>query len=130
MERIWKAGAAMRVAIIGSREIKSYTLEAMLAHIPQNTSELVSGGAIGIDTMAERAATRLGLPIKVFLPDYTAYGRMAPLCRNREIVDYADLVLAFWDNHSRGTAHVLRYCVESHKPFRIVSLYPMHPTHW
>ena len=57
----------MRVAIIGSREIYGYGLDELISHIPQNASELVSGGAAGVDALAEQAAGRLGLPIRVFL---------------------------------------------------------------
>ncbi|MEM1483294.1 hypothetical protein V6615_00290 [Oscillospiraceae bacterium PP1C4] len=113
----------MRVAIIGSREIGNFSVESMIPHIPQNASELVSGGAIGIDSLAEKAAILLELPIKIFLPDYDTNGRLAPLFRNLQIVDYADLVLAFWDNQSRGTAHALNHCVQTSKPFRIISLH-------
>lgn len=112
----------MRVAVIGSREIGSFDTDDLIKHIPLNTTELVSGGAAGIDAMAEEAAHRLGLPITVFRPDYETNGRLAPLIRNSRIVDYADLVLAFWDGRSRGTAYTLRVCVEHGKPFRIISV--------
>lgn len=49
-------------------------------------------------------------------------GRFAPLVRNSEIVGYADLVLAFWDGRSRGTADTLRKCVETGTPFRIIHI--------
>ncbi len=114
----------MRVAVIGSREIGDFSIKSMIEHIPENASELVSGGAPGIDTLAEQAAGLLGLPIKIFRPDYEQEGRLAPLLRNIRIVEYADLVIAFWDNHSRGTAHALNHCVQTSKPFRIVSLHP------
>lgn len=112
----------MRVAIIGSRKIGTFSLQDMLVHIPRNACELVSGGAQGIDTLAEQAADFLNLPIKVFLPDYAALGRCAPLARNLQIVDYADMVLAFWDAHSHGTAYALNHCVQTHKPFRIIHI--------
>ena len=114
----------MRVAIVGSREAGGFTVDGMIPHIPQNTSELVSGGAAGIDTIAEQAARALDLPITIFAPDYGANGKLAPLIRNQKIVDYADLVLAFWDHHSRGTADTLNYCIQTHKPFRIIGLHP------
>ena len=45
----------MRIAIVGSRDVKGFTLERMLPHIPPEATELVSGGAYGIDQMAEQA---------------------------------------------------------------------------
>lgn len=112
----------MKVAIIGSREIGSFSVRDMLPHIPANATGLVSGGAIGIDTLAEQAAKQLGLPIEIFAPDYEANGRLAPLIRNQQIVERADLLLAFWDMSSRGTAHTLNSCVQLGTPFRIVSI--------
>ncbi len=73
----------MRIAIVGSRDVKGFTLERMLPHIPPEATELVSGGAYGIDQMAEQAAQVLGLPIRIFRPDYKTNGRLAPLVRNR-----------------------------------------------
>ena len=105
----------MRIAIVGSRDVKGFTLERMLPHIPPEATELVSGGAYGIDQMAEQAAQILGLPIRIFRPDYKTNGRLAPLVRNRQIVEYAD-------NQSRGTAYTLKLCIEQDKPFRIIPL--------
>ncbi|MCI9235526.1 hypothetical protein [Anaerotruncus sp. 1XD42-93] len=112
----------MRIAIVGSRDVKGFTLERMLPHIPPEATELVSGGAYGIDQMAEQAAQILGLPIRIFRPDYKTNGRLAPLVRNRQIVEYADQIYAFWDNQSRGTAYTLKLCIEQDKPFRIIPL--------
>ena len=46
------------------------------------------------------------------------YGRGAPLRRNIQIIDYADMVLAFWDGTSRGTKFVMDKCREKGKPAR------------
>ncbi len=110
----------MKVAVIGSRESGHLSCQDMLQHIPLNTTELVSGGAEGVDALAQQAAEALSLPLKVFLPDYASYGKQAPLMRNKQIVAYADLVLAFWDGHSKGTAHVIDSCIASYTPFRII----------
>lgn len=112
----------MKVAVIGSRCFKSFNLQQLLSHLPPQTTKLVSGGAIGVDRLAEDAAKSLDIPIKIFLPDYDLFGRQAPLARNRLIVDYADLVLAFWDNQSRGTAYTLNYCIDTNKPFQIFTI--------
>ena len=107
----------MRVAVVGSRGLTISNLEDFL---PENTSEIISGGARGIDTCAREYALSNGIPLREFLPDYERYGRRAPLVRNFAIVDHADYVLAFWDGKSRGTVHTLRYCIEKKLPHRIV----------
>jgi len=47
-----------------------------------------------------------------FLPNYKQFGRGAPLKRNIQIIQYSDIVLAFWDGVevSRGTKHVIDNC--------------------
>ncbi len=110
----------MRIAVIGSREAREKIKVSILRMLPADVSEIVSGGAQGVDTYAEDLADILGLPVKKFLPDYEKYGKQAPLVRNLEIIDYADEVLAFWDNHSKGTQHVIVNCIKKQKPVRII----------
>ena len=97
----------MKVAVIGSRTV---TVNNIGDYLPPDTTELVSGGARGVDTCARRYAEANGIPIKEFLPEYDLYGRAAPIKRNYLIIDYADLVLAFWDGTSRGTKMVIETC--------------------
>ena len=97
----------MKVAVIGSRNLTVNNLEK---YLPQGTTEIVSGGARGIDSCAKNYANTNGIPLKEFLPNYDEFGRSAPLLRNLEIIDYADIVLAFWDGKSRGTKFVIDTC--------------------
>ena len=73
------------MAIVGSREPGSFTVLRMLDEIPRNCTELVSGGAKGIDAMARECAGLLHIPCKEFLPDYARLGRGAPHARNLQI---------------------------------------------
>mgnify|MGYP002770322291 FL=1 len=97
----------MKVAIIGSRNLGVIGLENFL---PENVTEIVSGGAKGIDTCAREYANANGIKLTEFLPNYKRYGRGAPMKRNLEIIAYADFVLAFWDGKSRGTKYVIDNC--------------------
>ena len=97
----------MKVAVIGSRGLKVEKLERFL---PEETTEIISGGAKGIDTCAREYALANGLKLTEFLPDYSRYGRAAPLKRNITIIENADLVLAFWDGISHGTKYVIEQC--------------------
>jgi len=106
----------MKVAIIGSRNLGVIDLENFL---PENVTEIVSGGARGIDTCAREYALTHNIKLTDFLPDYNHYGRGAPLKRNLEIIAYADLVLAFWDGTSRGTKYVIDNCKKQGVPIRV-----------
>lgn len=80
----------MKVAVIGSRNLTVSNLEK---YLPAGVTEIVSGGARGVDTSAREYARAHGLPCTEFLPEYGKYGRAAPLKRNLQIIEYADLVL-------------------------------------
>ena len=95
----------MKLAIIGSRTLTQISLDS---YIPHGVTEIVSGGAKGIDTLAREYARRSGLPITEILPRYNLYGRAAPIRRNAEIAEYADVGIAFWDGKSKGTLHTIR----------------------
>lgn len=95
----------MRVAIVGSRDL-SVDIEK---YIPENTTEIVSGGARGIDMLAERWTDQHNIPKLILKPDYDKYGRSAPIRRNEIIVQISDLVVAVWDGKSRGTKFTIDY---------------------
>ena len=103
----------MKVAVIGSRGLQVDRLED---YIPEGATEIVSGGARGVDTCAKNYALSHALKLTEFLPEYGKYGRAAPLRRNIAIIEYADLVLAFWDGQSRGTKYVIDNCSKRNIP--------------
>ena len=107
----------MKVAVIGSRSLTVPNLEK---YLPQKTTEIVSGGAKGVDTSARKYAQEKGLRLKEFLPEYGKYGRSAPLIRNARIIGYADVVLAFWDGKSRGTKFVIDSCKKAGVPVKVL----------
>ena len=103
----------MKIAIISSRGIDRIDLSR---YIPDETSEIVSGGAKGVDTLAREYARKHNIKLTEFLPKYKIYGRGAPLRRNIEIIEYADIILAFWDGKSRGTKYVIENCRKRNIP--------------
>ena len=109
----------MKLAIVGSRSITNIPLEDL---IPPQCTEIVSGGARGVDTCARLYAEEHGLKLTEFYPDYDRYGRAAPLKRNDQIVNHADMVWAFWDGESRGTIYTVRQCKSQGKPYRVFRL--------
>lgn len=95
----------IKTAIIGSRKI-NINIDK---YLPKDISMIISGGAIGIDRLAEKYADKNGIPKLILLPNYNMYGKLAPLVRNRQIVNNAELVIAFWDGKSRGTKYTIDY---------------------
>ena len=109
----------MRVAVIGSRGLY---VEDLGSYLPEGSTEIVSGGARGVDASAREYALRHGLKLTEFLPEYSRYGRGAPLRRNIAIIESADLVLAFWDGRSKGTKHVIDNCKKRNIPVQIYGM--------
>ena len=106
----------MKVAVIGSR---SLSVADLGKYLPEGTTEIVSGGARGVDTSARNYAKENDIKLTEFLPEYDKYGRSAPLKRNIKIIEYADIVLAFWDGRSHGTKFVIENCKKLKVPVTV-----------
>ncbi len=110
----------MKLLVVGSRSITEFDLSP---YISNNVDTIISGGAIGIDTLAEQYADFHHLSKYIIRPRYDLYGRAAPLFRNEQMVDIADAVLIVWDGSSNGTKHTLQYVKKTNKPVTVVQLH-------
>ncbi len=106
----------MKIAVVGSRSISVGNLSEYVL----GASEIVSGGAVGVDRCAAEYAKERGLKLTEFIPDYSKYGRAAPIVRNKQIVDYADKVIVFWDGSSKGSLSVIEYAKKQGKSCDVV----------
>ena len=107
----------MKLAIIGSRSCPPVNIESLLKYIPDT---IVSGGARGADTYAREFANKHHLKLVEYLPEYDKYPpQLAPLERNKLIVDNCDCLLALWDGVSRGTKYTIDLAVRKGKPVKI-----------
>lgn len=115
----------MKLAIVGSREFENYDLlcaEVDKIKQTQAIELIVSGGAKGADTLAERYATLNHIPLMKFKPDYKQFGRNAPLQRNTLIVENADWILAFVTPTSKGTWDTIRKAEKMSRKVMIVKV--------
>jgi hypothetical protein len=104
----------MKVAVIGSRSFTDYErLTQVLSGMA--VTEIISGGAQGADTLAERYATTHGIPTLIFKPDWKKYGRAAGPIRNKDIINNAEVVVAFWDGKSKGTLSSIKLAEKNDK---------------
>lgn len=106
----------MKVAVIGSRGV---TVTDLGQFLPADTTEIISGGAKGIDTCAREYAITHNIKLTEYLPEFKRYGRAAPLKRNVTIAENADIVIAIWDGKSHGTKFVINYCREMNIPVKV-----------
>ena len=104
-----------RILIAGSRTINDDALllqaldEAWRQKILLGSNiEIVAGGALGVDSLAKKYALARNLPYTEFKPQYlSSDDRGAPLRRNVQMADYADVLVAIWDGKSSGTRHMI-----------------------
>ena len=107
----------MKLLIAGSRDITDFDLSP---YISSDVGTVISGGAGGIDSLAEQYADLHRLSKYILRPRYDLYGRAAPLKRNRQMVDMADYVLVIWDGRSKGTKYTLDYAKKANKQVLLV----------
>ena len=111
----------MKVIIAGSRNIEDYKLVVdTIKRSGYSITEVVSGCAVGIDTLGEQWATANDIPIKRFPAQWHQYGpkRAGPI-RNKEMAEYADAAVIIWDGESRGTRNMIENMVRRKKPYHI-----------
>ena len=99
--------------VAGSRTINDYWLvrdglDSLLSGIGDVT--IVTGGANGVDALAERYARQHNLPLKVFPADWNKFGKSAGYRRNEQMHQFIAQFpnrgcVCFWDGQSKGTAH-------------------------
>ena len=105
----------MKVAIVGSRDI---TVN-IAPFVPAEATEIISGGARGVDSLAEQYAREHGIPFTLVKPEYKLLGKHAPLARNVEIVKRAELVIAIWNGKSKGTKNTIQTAKELGRQVRV-----------
>jgi len=111
----------MKTAVIGSRTFIDYEKLVSCLEKIHDISEIITGGAKGADTLAEKYAKQKGLKLNIFKPDYARHGKLAaPLMRNYLIIDNSDLIVVFWDGKSKGTKHAISYARKKRKEVKIV----------
>lgn len=102
----------MKLLVAGSRGIKGYDLEK---YVPKETTMIITGGADGIDALAEKYADKKRLSKLILRPQYELYRRGAPLKRNEKMVELCDMALIIWDGRSRGTKYTIDYACKMGK---------------
>ena len=103
------------VCINGSRSISTLDIDRFID--PSHIGAVVTGGARGVDTIAERWAKRNGLEWICYLPQWDVYGKRAGMIRNCEMVDFCDILISFWDGKSVGTLQAIEYCKKIGRPY-------------
>jgi predicted Rossmann fold nucleotide-binding protein DprA/Smf involved in DNA uptake len=109
----------VKVGVVGSRNFDDYERMSQVLS-DYDITTIVSGGAKGADSLAERYAKEKGIKLIVFKAEWDKYGRQAGFIRNRDIVSGSDMIIAFWDGQSRGTQHTISVATKRGKEAVVV----------
>jgi hypothetical protein len=113
----------MKVIVAGSRHINDYPAICLaIGASGFEITELVSGGANGVDHLGEQWAKKRGIRIKVFPAEWEKYGRSAGPRRNEQMALYADALILVWDGKSTGSRNML-YLAKARRLKIVVFLY-------
>ncbi len=113
----------MKLAVVGSRTFNDYDLlkrKLDVIHEKKVITCIISGGAKGADSLAEKWSKENSIETLIFKPDWDKYGKRAGFLRNEDIIKSSDAVIAFWDGISHGTKHDIDLAKKYNKPCLIV----------
>jgi hypothetical protein len=111
----------MKIAIIGGRDFDDYQLMIQtLTPYTEMVTCVVSGGAKGADSLGEKWAIENNKETLIHIPDWKSYGKSAGFIRNKDIINDADIIFAFWDGKSKGTNNSIQIAKKIKKEIIIV----------
>lgn len=98
----------MKVIIAGSRNFNNYDLvEETIEKLGLEIDEVIYGGAPGTDYLGLLWARKHKVKVKTFLAEWSVYGGAAGPLRNKQMAEYGDYLLAFWNGKSKGTKSMI-----------------------
>lgn len=118
--------AEFKLIVAGGRDFTDYELMSRhlfklsngdLAH---SEISIVSGMAPGADTLALEFAQQHEVEVYSFYADWQNHPRSGGMIRNRQMAIFADGLLAFWDQKSRGTKNMIETMRQKGKPVYVI----------
>lgn len=114
-----------KVIIAGTRTFNDYKLlqdkvNFYLSKRQSSTIQIVSGTSKGADKLGERYAKEHNIPVKRFPADWDNLGKAAGYYRNKQMAEYADACIVFWNGTSRGTKLMIDLAKQYNLVLRIV----------
>lgn len=123
----------IRLIVAGSRDytnkkVIENIIEIVIADLKQRhpffTLRIITGGARGVDTLAENYARTNGIKLSIYpvtSKDWATNGKAAGPLRNARMAEAAleadaPYLLAFWDMKSRGTKSMIDIANKKHIP--------------
>lgn len=114
-----------KLIVAGGRDFNDYPrLHAKLFALAEEAGNgrhisIVCGMARGADALGLRLAKEENVKHYEFPADWATHGKAAGHIRNRQMGDFADGLIAYWDGKSRGTKGMIEYMQSLGKPVLI-----------
>jgi len=113
------------VIIAGGRTFNDYDLlvescDKLFVNKHPNI-EIVNGGARGADRLGGKYAIQKGYKMKPFPADWDNFGKAGGYIRNKEMAEYADAALIFWDNKSKGSESMISLAKQYGLMLRVIN---------
>lgn len=97
----------MKVIFAGSRHGRpNKELTEAIAAAGFEITEVVHGGAAGVDAMADQLGRALDVPVTIYRADWQRLGKAAGPIRNRNMAGYGDALIAL--DGGDGTGDMIR----------------------
>lgn len=120
--------ATRKIIIAGGRSFNNYELlkekcDYYLSKAIMNKDNIIiiSGTANGADKLGEKYAQEKGFTIERHPAKWKELGKKAGYVRNKEMAEVSHALIAFWDNKSRGTKHMIDLAKERQLHVRIIN---------
>ncbi len=107
----------MKIVVAGSRNIHDKNLVYDCIEKSKVTiTELVSGCAAGVDSLAEAYALDHDIQVMPFWADWKKHGKSAGPIRNKQMAEYADAAVVIWNGQSNGARNMIENMRSAGKP--------------
>lgn len=115
-----------KIVIFGGRDFSDYhRMEQDFLTLAENVGDevglsIVSGMARGADAVAVQIARKHHVKLYEFPADWDTHGRGAGFIRNRQMAEFADEGIGYWDQRSRGTRGMILDMQKLNKPLTVL----------
>lgn len=118
---------AIKIAIGGCRDFndREYIFKFLDQYIKELRYEeiiIISGHCCGVDAIAEEYAEIKKFKTMIFPAEWDKFGRAAGPARNKKMVEASDIVIAFWDEKSKGTKSLISLAKKMGKALEICKI--------
>lgn len=101
------------VCICGSKSITAINISRYIRL--SSPGKIVSSGDNCVAFIVEQWAKNNNIDFVAYLPNYKLFGKKAPEERDRDMVDFSDVVIAFWDGSKDNVAILISYALKRNK---------------